>query len=249
MALNETANADVIHELAPRGRLRLGIVVAPAASAFFAVMDKGGYRGVTVDIGQALAARLGVDAEIVAFPNSGACTEALEAGTIDVSFMPVDDERRKRVAFGTAYYIIESTYLVTAASGIANLPDVDRAGIRVVGIANTTTIRSATRSLTTIRPEPVETVAEGIKRLLDGRADALALSRDAFRSLLPQLPGSKVVDGGFQQTGIAIATGKGKPAALAFLIEFMEEAKSSGLVRKALDSAGFADELVAPPQA
>ncbi len=241
--------ANIIRELAPMGRLRLGIVLAPVASAFFAVMEDGAYRGVTVDIGRALAARLGIEAEIVVFPNSGACTEALDVGAIDVSFMPVDDERRKRVAFGTAYYIIESTYLVTAASGITSLPQVDRAGVRVVGIANTTTIRSATRSLTAIRPEPVETVAEGVNRLLDGRADALALSRDAFRSLLPQVPGSRVLDGGFQQTGIAIATGKDKPEALALLTDFMEQAKASGLVRKALDAAGFADEPVAPPKA
>jgi polar amino acid transport system substrate-binding protein len=93
----------------------------------------------------------------------------------------------------------------------------------------------------------VETVAEGVERLLDGRADVLALSRDAFRSLLPQLPGSRVLEGGFQRTGIAIATAKDRPAALALLTDFMEEAKASGLVRKALDAAGFADEPVALP--
>jgi polar amino acid transport system substrate-binding protein len=58
-----------------------------------------------------------------------------------------------------------------------------------------------------------------------------------------------VLDGGFQQTGIAIATGKDKPEALALLTDFMEQAKASGLVRKALDAAGFADEPVAPPKA
>ncbi len=241
--------ASILRELAPTGRLRLGIVVAPATSAFFAILDHGVFRGVTVDIGRALAVRFGLDVEIISFPNSGACTEAVEAGVIDVSFMPVDDERRKRVAFGPAYYVIESTYLVTAACGIGSLLELDRVGVRVVGIANTTTIRSAARSLTAIRPEPVQTVAEGIARLLDGRADALALSRDAFRLLLSKVPGSRVLDGGFQRTGIAIATRKNRPSALAVLTDFMEEAKANGLVRNALDAAGFADEPVAPPAA
>lgn len=238
----------ILRELAPAGRLRLGIVTAPAASAFFAVLKGDTYHGVTVDISRALAAELDLDLEIVSFPNSGACTDALEAGKIDVSFMPVDDERRKRVTFGPAYYLIESTYLVTCASGIAHLSEVDRAGIRVVGIANTTTIRSAGRCLKAIQPEPVETVAEAVERLRNGQADVLALSRDAFHSLLPQLPGSRVLDGGFQQTGIAIATGKNKPASLAALTDFMERAKASGLVRKALDAAGLTDEPVAPPE-
>ena len=48
-----------------------------------------------------------------------------------------------------------------------------------------------------------------------------------------------MVDGAFQQIGIAIAVAKGKPAALAAVTEFMDEAKQNGMVRRALDSAGF----------
>lgn len=240
-----------LRELTPAERLRIGIVAAPAPSALFAVFDveNQAYRGVTIDIGNALAARLGVAAEIVNFPNSGACTDAVENETVDVSFMPVDDERRRRVAFGPVYYVLESTYLVTASSGIATLEEVDREGVRVVGIANTTTIRSAARSLKRTIPEPAESIAEAVDRLLEGRADALALSRDAFRTLLPKLPGARVLDGALQQTGIAVAVAHGKPSALAFVSAFLEEAKVSGLVRKALDDAGFPDAAVAPPGA
>lgn len=248
LSIETAVPGDFRDELMPTGCLRLGIVAAPAPSALFAVFDTGSqtYRGVTVDIGEALAMRLGADLEIVNFPNSGACTEALEAGSIDVSFMPVDAERQKRVAFGTAYYILESTYLVTAGSGITTLAEVDREGVRVVGIANTTTIRSAARTLTATVPEAAETIAEAVGRLVEGRADALALSRDAFRTLLPQLPGARVLDGGFQQTGIAIAVGRDRPAALAFVSGFLEMAKANGLVRQAMDAAGFEDEPIAP---
>lgn len=240
---------DLRRELIPTGTLRVGVVVAPAPSALFVVFDVETQtcRGVTVDIGKALAQSLDARPDIVRFSNSGACTDALEQGSIDVGFMPVDEERRRRVDFGPAYYILESTYLVTAESGIANLQEVDRQGVRVVGIANTTTIRASARSLKNIQPEPVNSIADGIDRLQQGDAEAFALSRDAFRTLLPRLPGARVLDGGFQSTGIAIAIGKGRPAALAFVSHFMEEAKRSGLVRHALDAAGFADEPVAPP--
>jgi len=68
--------------------------------------------------------------------------------------MPVDEERKKRVDFGPAYFMIESTYVATAASGFKTVADVDRRNARVIGIANTTTIRAAARSLkkTTIAP-------------------------------------------------------------------------------------------------
>ena len=60
------------------------------------------------------------------------------------------------------------------------------------------------------------------------------------------LPGSRIVDGGFQQTGIAIAVPKDRPQALAAVTTFMQEAKASGVVRRALDAAGFGSEPVAP---
>jgi polar amino acid transport system substrate-binding protein len=244
----KAGDGEALRELTPSGVLRVGIVAAPAPSALFAVVDDETYRGVTIDIGRALAAGLGVPLSLVNFPNSGACTDALENGAIDVSFMPVDEERRRRVAFGPAYYILESTYMVTAASGITKLQEVDRLGVRVIGIANTTTIRAATRSLSHAVPEAVLSIAEGVERMRAATAEAFALSRDAFRTLLPTLPGALVVDGGFQSTGIAIAVGREKPAALSFVSTFLEEAKRSGLVRRALDAAGFPDEPVAPPQ-
>jgi hypothetical protein len=46
-------------------------------------------------------------------------------------------ERKKRLEFGPAYCLVESTYMVTATSGIRTLAEVDRPGVRVVGIANT----------------------------------------------------------------------------------------------------------------
>lgn len=246
--LSSAALDTVLREIAPTGALRIGIIAAPAPSAVFAVAEGGTYRGVTIDLGKALAESLGIAPDLVNFPNSGACTEALQNGAIDVSFMPVDAERRERVAFGPAYYILESTYLVSAASGISDLAGVDREGVHVVGIANTTTIRAATRSLHKTVPQAVSSIADGVNQMREGTANAFALSRDAFKTLLPQLPGARVLDGGFQQTGIAIAVGKKRPAALAFVTGFLEEAKRSGLVRRALDAAGFPDEPVAPAE-
>ena len=80
-----------------------------------------------------------------------------------------------------------------------------------------------------------------------GQGDAFALSHDSFAGLLPKLPGARVLPGNFQQTGIAVAVPKGRPAALKLATGLIEDAKKSGLVRRALDAAGFKDAEVAPP--
>jgi polar amino acid transport system substrate-binding protein len=233
-------------ELIPTGKLRVGIVFAPAASAFFVVKDANGEpRGVTVDLAVELAKKLGVPVEFMLAANSGLVTDATESGAIDVGFMPVDEERKKRVDFGPAYFMIESTYLATAGSGIKTVAEVDRPNVRVVGIANTTTIRAAARSLKNTTISAAASVEEAMTLLRAGKVDAFALSRDSLPPLAAQLSGSRIVDGGFQQTAIAIAVPKNRPSALAYVTAFLQQAKASGSVRRALDKAGFPNEPVA----
>ena len=249
-SLPNRANGETVamKELTPTGKLRAGIVYAPALSVFFAVRDADGRpRGVTVDLADELARQLGVAADFMVAPNSGLVTDAVESGAVDVAFMPVDDERKMRVAFGPNYCLIESTYMVTGASGITTLAEVDRPNVRVVGIANTTTIRAAGRSLKNTTITAATSVEAAVELLRTGAADAFALSRDSLPPFVAQLPGSRIVDGGFQQTGIAIAVAKGRPDVLAYVSAFLEHAKASGSVRRALDRAGFRDQPLAPP--
>ena len=238
---------DDIKQLAPAGRLRGGVVVAPAASAFFASKDANGVvRGVTVDLlgGFAEALKLPFDMEV--FSNSGQVTDAVASGACDLSFMPQDAARAEKVDFGPAYYFIESTYLVPAGSTIQSIDEVNRPGVRIVAIANTTTMRSARRTAPLASVEEVAGVDLMTEMARTGKGDAFALSHDSFAGLLPELPGARVLPGNFQQTGIGVAVPKGRPLALKLASQLLEDAKKSGAVRRALDAAGFAEAAVAP---
>jgi polar amino acid transport system substrate-binding protein len=224
-------NPDDLKQLAPTGKLRGGVVVSPAASAFFAIKDgKGEVRGVTVDLLNGFAQALKLPLAMQVFDNSGQVTDAVASGECDVAFMPRDPTREAKVDFGPAYYFISSTYLVPAGSKIKTIDEVNRPGVRIVAISNTTTARSA-------RAAPRPTTKQG---------DAFALSHDSFAGLLPKLPGARVLSGHFQQAGIAVAVPKNRQAALRIASELLEDAKKSGLMRRALDAAGFKDAEVAP---
>ena len=238
---------DDLKALAPTGKLRGGVVVSPAASAFFAIKDAAGaVRGVTVDLIGAFAATLKLPLDLQVFANSGQVTDAVASGTCDLAFMPQDAERAKKVDFGPAYYFISSTYLVPAGSTIVSIDEVNRPGLRIVAISNTTTARSARRTAPNAAIEEVPSVDRMTEMARTGQGDAFALSHDSFAGLLPKLPGARVLPGHFQRTGIAIAVPKGRPAALKLATELIENAKRSGLVRRALDAAGFPDAEVAP---
>jgi len=238
---------DDLKQLAPTGHLRCGIVTSPAPSAFFAIKgEDGNVQGVTVDLFDAFAAALKLPLVQQIYANSGEVTDAVASGACDIAFMPRDAAREKVVAFGPAYYIIGSTYLVPAGSTIQTIDEVNREGVRIVAIANTTTARSARRTAPKATVTEVPSVDQMTEMARTGQGDAFALSHDSFAGLLPKLPGARVLAGNFQQTGIGVAVPQGRPAALAIASALLEDAKRSGVVRRALDAAGFKGAEVAP---
>ena len=62
----------------------------------------------------------------------------------------------------------------------------------------------------------IKGVDEGVSLLKDGKADAIALSRESLTGLLDKLPGSRILDGGFLNSFTAAAVPNGKPDALAY---------------------------------
>src|ERR1700675_1997912 len=130
-------------QLAPTGKLRVAIAIAPSPSAQFAIKDEatGAYRGVAVILGMALAKKLGVPVELVVHNGSGEIQNSAADNKWDVAFLPVDEERKKFVDFGNAYHLLQSTYLVGPSGKIASVAAANSAGVRIGGIANTATFR------------------------------------------------------------------------------------------------------------
>ena len=186
-------------QLVPTGQLRVGVAYAPAPTPIFVAKDAAGdVHGVPSDLGSALAKTLGVPVEIVVVATTGELTDACSSGAIDIGFMPADDERRTRVDFSPPYFVIESTYLVTGPSAIKTLADVDRPEVTVVGIAGSTTMRAASRSLKRAKTVSAKSVDEAMGMMKVGTAQAFALTHDALPTLQKQLPGSRILDGAFR---------------------------------------------------
>jgi polar amino acid transport system substrate-binding protein len=72
------------------------------------------------------------------------------------------------------------------------------------------------------------------------------MGRDALADLAKTLPGSRVLDGAVQSTGVVVAVPKNRAATRDWAARFVEEAKANGTVRRAFDSAGFNTTEVAP---
>lgn len=235
-------------ELIPTGKLRVAIAISPTPSAFYAVKDAatGKFRGVTVELGTALAKKLGVPVEFLPHLASGEIQNTANSGRWDVTFMPVDDERKKILDFGSPYHLLQSTYLVAPGSKLMKVEDANAAGVRIGGVANTATFRAAQRCAPKATFVSVPGVDAAIAGMKAGEIDCIALSRESLTGVVLKIPGSRILDGGILNSSTAVAVPKGRPEALRYVSQFVEEAKASGLVRKSLDAMNLTNSQVAP---
>src|SRR6266571_1734187 len=179
MMIAMPVNADTPRdEIAPTGKLRVAIAISPAGGAFWSTKtESGGYTGVPVDLGKAMAAQLGVPVEYVVHNNSGQITDAASKGTWDVTFLPKDPEREAKMSFGPIYEVADATYIVKAGSNVTNFATLDQPGIKVAAVNNTTTMRGAIAHLKNAKVTGYQTYDEIFDLLKSGEVDAFALSR------------------------------------------------------------------------
>jgi polar amino acid transport system substrate-binding protein len=240
------ADAAVLQQLAPTGKLRIAVAVAPSPSAQFAVKDGDTIKGTAVTLGKALAKKLGVAAEVLPHASSGEIQNSAANNKWDVAFLPVDAERKKFVDFGSAYHLLQSTFLVAPGSTMQSVKDADAAAVGIGGVANTATFRAATAATPKATHIEFKGVDIATQAMLEGNIQAIALSRESLGGVATKVPGSRILADAFLNSTTAVCVPKNKPAALAYVSEFIEEAKASGLVRNALDEMGLTSSVIAP---
>jgi polar amino acid transport system substrate-binding protein len=172
--------------------------------------------------------------------------DAAARGALDVTFLVFDQERTKVLDYAPPYFNFEFTYLVPAGSAIRGQADVDRPGVRIAVAEGSVTARNRAQSLKSASLVRFKTLTEIRDQLRAGKVDAAAAGRETLTGLAAQVPGSRVLEGSFHVEGVALAVPKNRPAALAYVTEFTETAKTSGMVRRAFDNAGFKHAVVAP---
>ena len=236
-----SAGADPLKdEIAPTGKLRVAIAISAAGGAFWCTKtESGGFAGVPVDLGKAMAAQLGVPVEYVVHQNSGQITDAASSGKWDVALLPQDTERMTRMSFGPAYEVADATYIVKPGSTVTNFHELDQPGVKVAAVNNTTTMRGAAAHLKNAKVTGYQTYDEIFGLLKSGGVDAFALSRDQLNTMAKQIPGSRVLDETFKKTTTAIAVPLNHPLALTFVTKFMTDATSNGLLRQVYDNNGL----------
>ena len=226
--------ADIINA----GKLRVGVGVGAAP---IAVKDaaSGDLRGPAVDLGRALAAHIGVEIVFVEYPRPGAVMEGVYSNAWDVAFLAFDPSRAEVVDYTPAYIRSDFTYMVPAGSSLRSAADIDQPGVRIVTPRNDGSDLQLTRTLKRAQLIRTESQAAALEVLRTRGAEARAAPRPTLLADVPKLPGSRVLDDGFGPMSFAAMVPKGSPSWLAYVSDFIEQAKVSGVVKRSIGAAGL----------
>ena len=238
---------EVRQALAPTGKLRVGLQLG---SPHNVIRDSvsGEMKGVGFDLGKELAQRMGVPFEPVLYPSIGALLDSGTSGAWDVAFIAFSPARAKEMDFAAPHIELERGYLVPSGSSISTVADVDRPGIRVAVSEKGVSDIFLSRTLKTAVVVRASNLAGTLEMLKSGRADATADNKATLFEVSDQLPGYRVLEGRYNTTSAAMAIPKGRDLGLAYARKFVEDAKSEGLVKAAIESAGIRGAVVAPLQ-
>ncbi|MGH3212359.1 MAG: transporter substrate-binding domain-containing protein [Trebonia sp.] len=233
--------AEIVTDLTPAGVLRTALNLGnpvlvqgtPAAP-----------RGVTVDIANEIAARLGAVAEFRCFGAARESFEATVAGQADVCFLAIEPARAAQIAFTAPYVLIEGVYAVPRESPLATVADVDRDGIRIGVKHGSAYDLFLTR---TLRHATIVRGPEGTDAFAAGDLEAAAGVREPMTEFVAAHPEYRLIEGRFMEIPQAVGTVKAKRTETAqFLHDLVEELKASGFVAEALRRSGQTAP-VAPP--
>jgi polar amino acid transport system substrate-binding protein len=245
MSINAAPTTEVRQALAPTGKLRVALQLG---SPHNVIRDpvSGEMKGVGYDLGKELARRVGVPFEPVFYPSVGALLDAGKAGAWDVAFVGFSPARAKEWDFTALHMEVEFGYLVPRGSSISTMADVDRPGIRVAVQEKSQPDIFLSRTLKTAVVVRGSSLAGTVDALRSGSADAIFSIKPSLFEISNQLPGSQVLDGRPGVDPHAMALPKGRDPAVAYARQFIEEAKSNGLVKAAIERAGIRGAAVAP---
>ena len=231
--------------LAPTGKLRVALQLANPLNV---VRDSasGEMKGVGLDLGKELARRLGVPFEPVLYPSVGALLDSGKSGAWDVAFVGFSPARAQEWDFTALHLEVEFGYLVPAGSAIATMADVDRPGTRIALQEKSGPDVFFSRTLKDAVPVRAPSNLGALEALKSGKAEVMGSIKPVLFEMSNQLPGSRVLDG---RPGIdphAMAMPKGRDPGLAYARRFIEDAKSGGVLKAAIERAGLRGVAVAP---
>ena len=224
-------NAGALDDAVRRGVLKVG--TTPNYVPFEMTDNQGRIVGFEIDLLHTMSRALGVELQLIAVPYTELMS-GLMAKKFDLigSGMTVTQDRNLKLNFSDSFIVVGQTVLLNPRLGgtVASIEDLDAAEYSIAAIEGTTGEAAAKRFLGAARLSSVPTPEEGVRRVVEGKADAfvydapynlIAMNRPQNRELL-------LLEQPFTFEPLAFGLNKGDYDSLNWINHFLNQIAQDG---------------------
>jgi len=230
-AVPDTRIADLVRG----GQIRIGLF----PSFLYAKRTDGDLSGFGIEFARTFAACIGLDLVLREYPTPPAAVQALNDAECDIAFLGIDPKRAADVDFSPPYLKADFTFLVPAGSAALQFADVDCSGQRIAIVRDHAMEYALKGQLRNAQTVYATTPDEAFALLRSGHADVLAGIRPGLLKYADALAGSRVLEGRYGQNTLALAVAKGQAGRLAYVSDFIVEARTSELLQRVIAETGL----------
>jgi polar amino acid transport system substrate-binding protein len=224
-------------EIAPGGKLR---VAMNSATAVLLKRTPDGQitGGVGLELGKFMAGKLGAVFELVAYPDSNTYTQTFGKGEWDIGFGGRTPLVAEKADFIVDVLLTDFLFIAAPGRQFADTAQVDRPGVKIGVGLNSSSDQFLSKTLKSAELVRL-TGGRSIEALKSGQVDVWAASASNIEQVADRLPGAKIVPGAFTSDRTMVILPKGRStAAQAKVVQIVNEAKKTGVIRKALEQTG-----------
>ena len=244
-------DAAVLHDLAPSGVMRVAFNYGNRNNATRTPIT-GQLTGPGIDMTCQLAQ--GTHAQFVAVPYPGVppLLAGLARGDWDAAFAFDEILAPPGITAAIPHIGVENTYLVRRDAPFQMVADVDAPGVRISVAQGNSPDVYLSRTLKSATLVRAPTTPQAMELLRTGQVDAYAGGRSGTTLFIACcFPTGRLLPDNFLIANLAIVapdTAKAHSGeGLQYIDEFVDWAKTSGLVQMAIDRAGLTGNLIPPP--
>ncbi len=238
--------SHIIKSFAPMGKLRASINLGNPILANRDPITQLPV-GVSIDLANAFAQRLGVDVEFLVFDTAKKSVEAVTQESADIGFFAIDPLRGESITFTAAYVLIEGSFMVRADSSIQSNDEVDTTGHRVTVGKGSAYDLFLTRELKHAEIVRAPSSPAVVDVFVEQGLDVAAGVKQQLEADVKRFPNLRLLPGRFMVIQQAMGLPKSRGTQAADMLRlFVEDMKSSEFVQEALRKHRIEGASVAP---
>ena len=236
----------VKQQLAPRGVLRAGINLSNFLLVSGTAAD-GSPQGISPDIANLVASKLGLPCELVCFDRPGKLADAINQDIWDIGNIAFEAERAQTLDFSHPYVVIEANFLVRHDDDFWTNDDIDRAAAKIAVSERSAYDLWLTDHFSQAQIIRASSIQAAHDLFFEKKVDVLASLKPKLLEDMANHSGVRIIDPSFTAVKQSIGLAKGKAESIAFINTLIAQSIKNGWIAAQLELHGMTGKLGIDP--